>query len=220
MFPAPINIPPRGTSAAPSEPQPSPGFQPTGFAGRLKQLEDRQEQNAALISSLVLLYRSKDAQYDELNDQIKGLRSEIQALRDYMATLQARRLQAVSGLQHLRVLHIEADTAFEQRMQDIPMDDFEGMTLAWGTMVNTVLNHQQQIYREARVGGRTVNVQPAYPMPYGFYHNSRQAVQTPQVHAYPQTAPLPHASNPALYGQDGLCYAHRKRFDRHFCGPN
>jgi hypothetical protein len=130
-MPSHIDIPTPSYSGIPT-PSLSATFPPMGFAGQLKALEKHQQELTNVVGAMKQECEEKDA-------KIAYLTSRVEALERVNETLDSRRREAVSQLLNLRTRHAEAANAFIMRTNDIQPDDLEGMLIAWGTTINTVM---------------------------------------------------------------------------------
>lgn len=131
IMPSHIDIPSSSYSGIPT-PSLSATFPPMGFAGQLKTLEKRQQELVDIVGTMKQESEEKDA-------KIAYLASRVEALERVNETLDSRRREAVSQLLNLRTRHQEAASAFIMRTNDIQPEDLEGMLVAWGTTINTVM---------------------------------------------------------------------------------
>jgi hypothetical protein len=112
-------------------PQPSPaGANPT--TDPVKSFE---EQLLDLTNGL----REVKIDADNKSILIQELTSRIATLEREKAVLGAGRREAVSHLLNLRTRHLEASNAFIFRTADVREDDLEGVLVAWGTSMTTVM---------------------------------------------------------------------------------
>lgn len=103
-----------------------------GFAGQIKVLEKRQQELADVISDIKKESEEKDTTIDTLA-------TRVEVLERANKTLLSRRREAVSQLINLRTGHQEAANAFQLRTNDIQPEDLEGVLVAWGTTINTIM---------------------------------------------------------------------------------
>ncbi|KAF2690537.1 hypothetical protein K458DRAFT_282565, partial [Lentithecium fluviatile CBS 122367] len=159
---------------------------PMGFAGQLKALERQHQDLIEIIDVLKSSLDSKDTKISELVARVDALERANQALN-------ARRREAVAQLLNLRTRHQEAANAFVMRTSDIQEGDLEGVIVAWGTTINTVMNHQSMVLRRAAPPG----AQPAYA---------------------PQPVAQVYYAYPTGYSATGWCVAHKAPYPCRSCG--